>query len=45
MQKEKSNPAQRQALLRALIKRRLRGATRDQTKLYLKSWLAKFLRN
>jgi hypothetical protein len=45
MQKEKSNPAQRKALLRVLIKRRLRGATRNQTKLYLKTWLAEFSRN
>lgn len=44
MEKQKSNHAQKQALLRVLIKRRFRGATRDQTKIYLRSWLAQFIR-
>ena len=44
MEKQKSNHAQKQALLRVLLKRRARGATRESTKIYLKGWLAQFIR-
>ena len=43
--RRRSTKKQRQALLRVLLKRRARGASRESTKLYLKNWLKKFSRN